>query len=422
MSLLNCFKQLVDWADHHYYSRQQAVYVCGLQHILPSQEQLFGAIRESRIARGLPIIIGKQYSTVRRAFPTENYLVHDVPDIKYGRGSFEAAFRAQLKSFCERLEKTVADGDRRSVIILDDGGYVSGFLVEKFLKHNCHVVVVEQTTSGLKHVRDYPCPVVSVASSILKREVESIFIAESVVQALHRRRIRIQRDCNCGIAGFGAVGTALCRVLKKNGVERISVFDQDHARRTAAAKEGFTISPNAKSFVERSDLMFGCTGEDVGKMIEPGAVRRSEKELLCVSCGSSDGEFANWISSKGKARLYRPGGRIGGNGLDDIGGQFGSGSFRVLNGGFPINLDRSAKSDPIDDFVLTRMLVFCGILQAITLAGKNWSNKNRIVSLHKDLERAVHDVWFDAYPKRLPQEIRSRTATLLGLPQRKSDG
>ena len=421
MPLLDCFKRLVDWAGRHHYRGQQAVYVCGLQHILPSQEQLFGAIHESQIARGCPIIIGKHYSTVRHAFPPEHYLVHDIPDITYKRGSFEATFRAQLKSFCERLENTVTDGERRPVIILDDGGYVAEFLVEKFLKHRCHVVVIEQTTSGLKSARKYPCPVVPVASSILKREVESIFIADSIVKALGRRRILIRPGLNCGVIGFGAVGAALCRALKKLGVKTVSIFDLDSGRRTAAANEGFAVLQNANLCVEQSELLFGCTGEDVGKMTEPSSVRRNEKELLCVSCGSSDGEFASWMSAKGLARLYRRRGRIGGNGFDDVEGRFGSGSFRVLNGGFPINLDRSVMSDPVDDFVLTRMLVFCGILQAITLVGTSWANENRIVPLHKDLERAVHDVWFDVYPKRLSQDVRARAATLLGLPQQKSD-
>ena len=388
---------------------------------MPSQEQLFGAIMESRIAHGRSIIVGKHYSTVRQAFPPEHYLVHELPEIVYKRGYFEAAFKALLNSWCHDLVNAVADGKHKIVVILDDGGYVSGFLVEKFLKHNCRMVVVEQTTSGLKYARDYPCPVVTVASSILKREVESVFIADSVFQALVRRRISIQAGVKCGIIGFGAVGTALCRALKKRGIKGIHVFDRDSNRRIAAAKEGFKALQDAKSFVEQTDLIFGCTGKDVGEMIKPMAVRRGLKKLLCVSCGSGDGEFLSWISSQEQVRLYRRGDRIGGNGLDNIDGQFGSGSFRVLNGGFPINLDRSAKSDPIDDFVLTRMLVFCGILQAITLAGKNWSNENRVISLHKDLERAVHDVWFDAYPKRLPQEIRLRTATLLGLPQQKSD-
>lgn len=421
MSLRKCFTELLSRTVPVYERRRDAACIYGLQHILPSQEQLFGAIKESHIARGWPIIMGKHYSTVACALAPENYLVHDLPDIFYKRGHFEVAFKNLLKPFCERLEKTVADGERRSVIILDDGGYVSGFLVEKFLRHNCRVVIVEQTTSGLKRARNYPCPVVSVASSILKREVESIFIAESVLQALQRRAVEIPRNVNCGIIGFGAVGSALCHVLREGGVERICVFDRNHVRRTAAATEGFTVLQDVKAFVEDSDLVFGCTGEDIGRLIDPGIVRRAERELLCVSCGSSDGEFASWISSRGEARLYRRDGRIGGNGFDDIEGQFGCGRFRVLNGGFPMNLDRSAKSDPIDDFVLTRMLVFCGILQAVTMAEKNWSSANSVVSLHKDFERAVHDVWFDSYPKRLSQGINARTATQLGLPQRKLD-
>jgi S-adenosylhomocysteine hydrolase len=413
MSLRNCFARLLDQTAHFYERQRDSIYICGLQHIVPSQEQLFGAIKESRIAHGRPIIVGKHYSTVQQALPPEHYSVNDLQEIIYTRGHFEAAFKAKLDSWCHDLVNTVVNGKHKKVVILDDGGYVSGFLVEKFLEHNCRVVVVEQTTSGLKYARNYPCPVVTVANSILKREVESIFIAESILQALARKKILIRSGVKCGIIGFGAVGTALCRELKKRGVKKIFVFDRNGERQTAAANEGFTILPNAKSFIEQSDLVFGCTGKDVGEIIKPTAVRRSEKELLCVSCGSGDGEFASWISSPQQVRVYRRGGRICGNGLDDIDGQFGSGNFRVLNGGFPVNLDRSAKSDPVDDFVLTRMLVFCGILQAIKLAGEDCSSKNKVVALQKDLELAVHKVWFDAYPKRLPNDIKTSTEALL---------
>src|ERR1017187_10070114 len=99
MSLLAPFKELIGLTAQRYSQDLNPVRICGLQHILPSQEQLFGAIRESGIAYGLPIVIGKLYSTVRNALPPENYLAHEPLEIVYDRGNFEGAFKASLEPF-----------------------------------------------------------------------------------------------------------------------------------------------------------------------------------------------------------------------------------------------------------------------------------------------------------------------------------
>ena len=244
------------------------------------------------------------------------------------------------------------------MLILDDGGFVSEFLSTYFLERGCPVVVIEQTTSGLRYARTYSCPVISVASSVLKREVESILIADSIVRAVVARSILPGTYENWAIAGFGAVGAALCRALRTIHVKRVLVYDRDPQLRLAAANEGFEVVEDAKSLIEKADVLFGCTGEDFSKTVPRSVVNRRKGDLVCASCGSSDFEFGSWMVDKGKARLHRRNGRSGGNGFADVAGQFATGSFRILTGGFPINLDRRLKSDPVEDFVLTRMLVF----------------------------------------------------------------
>src|SRR5436309_1062444 len=113
MSLLEPFERLIGLTAAQNSRHLNSVRICGLQHILPSQEQLFGAIRESGVADGLPIVIGKLYSTVRNALPPENYLAHEPLEIVYERGNFEGAFKASLKPFCERQGITVSKKSKK---------------------------------------------------------------------------------------------------------------------------------------------------------------------------------------------------------------------------------------------------------------------------------------------------------------------
>lgn len=413
MSLLAPFKRLIGLTSQQNSQHLNSARICGLQHILPSQEQLFGAIRESGIADGLPIVIGKLYSTVRNALPPENYLAHEPLEIIYDRGNFEGAFKASLKPFCERQGITVSQKSKQPVVILDDGGFVSGFLSTYFLERGCPVIIIEQTTSGLRYARTYSCPVVSVASSVLKREVESVLIADSIVRAIIARSILPGKHENWAIAGFGAVGAALCRALRAIHVRRVFVYDRDAQLRLAASNEGFEVVEDARTLVEKADILFGCTGEDFSKTVPRADVNRRKTDLVCASCGSSDFEFGSWMVDTGETCLHRRNGRSGGNGFADVSAEFATGSFRILSGGFPINLDRRLKSDPVEDFVLTRMLVFVGILQALDLAKDGRPQTNQIHAIRHDLEIAVHDVWFDAFPHRLSPEVTRRARKIL---------
>jgi hypothetical protein len=256
--------------------------------------------------------------------------------------------------------------------------------------------------------------VVSVAGSLVKREVESTLIADSIIRAIVSRPILPTPTAVWGVAGYGAVGRALGRVLTSMKLKRVLIFDRDPGLRAAAADDGLEVVPDANALVEQSDLLFGCTGEDLSKGISRSAIHRGNADLLCASCGSSDSEFASWIANSEIARLFRRSdGRIGGNGFNTVTGDFAAGRYQVLNGGFPINLNRHWKSDRVDDFILTRMLVFAGIVQAIEVLTDGWTPGNRILRLQDQFEADVQQIWFDAFPGRLGEGARTRVLDLL---------
>lgn len=85
----------------------------------------------------------------------------------------------------------------------------------------------------------------------------------------------------------------------------------------------------------------------------------------------------------------------------------------MVNGGFPVNLDRSVQCDPEPDFILTRMLMFAGLIQALPLLDEDSNAAGGIVSIDSVLERTIFDIWCKAYPSRLPIETRRRLISQL---------
>lgn len=413
MSLIEPFENLISLTSQRFYQNLGPIRICGIQHILPSQELLFGSILQSGITDMNPVIIGKVYSTVIDALPSKNYNAYEPQKLVYNRGEFEGKFKQWLRRAFELHKFALLKDYNRPTLVLDDGGFIGEILSKFLLEHNCPVVIIEQTTSGLRYAKNYECPYISVASSVLKREVESALVADSIVRALLARSILPTSYENWAIGGFGAIGAALCRTLQAQKVKKILVYDRDPELKLVASKLGFEVVEDKKNLIEQADILLGCTGEDFSKGISSYTINRGIRELICVSCGSSDYEFRNWIIDNGKAEFFRRFGENRGNCFCDISGNFSTGKYIVLNGGFPINFDRSINSDPREDFLLTRMLMFIGVIQALDVIKNGWVRNNQENLLHRSLELAVHKSWFEAFPNRLDNDIKMRSKQLL---------
>jgi S-adenosylhomocysteine hydrolase len=385
--------------------------VCGLQHIVPSQEQLFTALRERKIVTAAPVIFGKLYSTVPIALPPHAYSAHELDELVYPRGSFERSFQNALHDLCDLRRILPQASNGAPVIILDDGGFVSEYLVKHYTEAGSPTVVVEQTTSGLRRASCLPCPVVAVAGSIVKREIESLFVAEGMVRCLAPHGIIPRRGATWGVAGFGAVGRALATLVREKGV-RVLVHEFDERARTAATTAGFAAMTDGETFACESDVILGCTGADFTAGLRRGAIRRKKPRLICASCGSSDTEFSSWIAHAGQARIDHVDGRVHGNAFDDVDGDFQLGAYRVLAGGFPVNLNRLPDSDP-PEFLLTRMLLFAGVIEALPLFCSAPRHANSIHRLSREAESRVLSAWLETNPYRLSPKIVARARSQL---------
>jgi hypothetical protein len=178
-----------------------------------------------------------------------------------------------------------------------------------------------------------------------------------------------------------------------------------------AAREGFQTVDSVEQMAVDADVLLGCTGTDFAAMVAMGKIFRHKERLVCASCGSSDLEFAQWIRSSGMGFISRQSARLPGNAFQDLDGRFGKGSYRVLNGGFPVNLNRGLQSDPEADFVLTRMLMYAGILQSLPLLSTD--SPAELTPIAGSLERTIFEIWTELYPDRIPCRLKENVYSRL---------
>ncbi len=79
--------------------------------------------------------------------------------------------------------------------------------------------------------------------------------------------------------------------------------------------------------------------------------------------------------------------------------------MNVLNGGYPINFDRKGNATPDDDIVLTRCLLYIGLMQAAELLEKDNAQPG-IYSLDVESQRQTLHAWIqnkhDHHPRHGP--------------------
>ncbi len=101
-----------------------------------------------------------------------------------------------------------------------------------------------------------------------------------------RRIDAILQGSNCGVIGYGKIGTSTAIALRGRECN-VSIYDIDPCKNIRARFEGFKISPLHKLLSE-CDLVIGCTGktslceEDI-PFIKPNAI--------LVSASAKDEEF-----------------------------------------------------------------------------------------------------------------------------------
>lgn len=271
-----------------------------------------------------------------------------------------------------------------ALLVLDDGAY----FVEAascFASSFGDLRVVEQTTRGLikieadaamsQYVSSRPSiPLVDVARSKPKKDLEAPWIGEAVCLALHRALgdgFAVGPNERALVTGYGDIGSAVAAsLIRELGVapSRIHVLDPSKKALRKAVKAGFVPWDRVSADPVRFKLVVGCSGQTsfgIGDRVflEDGAVLASASSGSAECSREQFVELANThpsddIEVKGKPLATRP---IHGS----IYIQLVDRTVRFLNGGFPVNFDGRVNHVPPDRIQVTRALMVGAALQAV---------------------------------------------------------
>ena len=340
--------------------------VVGVQHILETTVSLFDSLIRLGIRPHNMYFSGKSYSSSSIIedviYKRGINLIGNLPQKQIGE--FKETFIAQIKNLWSKVEDDLERKKIDKIIILDDGGYCLKLLPDK-LKFNYKIVGVEQTRGGLysENIKILPCPLIDVATSASKKIIISPFIAEAIlkkVKEYFKQFEHMNKKIVCGVIGNGAIGNAITSYLLSKGFQ-VLVYDQNE-KSFAQSRPNPNLfrAPNIEYIIGNSQVIFGCTGRDVTENIDALSFINNDKYF--ISCSSQDIEFLSLLKQIAKhIEVEDP--------LSDIVyNKDKTTKIAMVQGGFPLNFDRTPESVPASEIALARGLMLGGFIQALFIS------------------------------------------------------
>lgn len=364
---------LLDWvASHTTKHRLAKTLIIAHTHLLPNNFPLFRHLSHL-VDFGHMFVVEKPYSTAQSTLHECIRSGIEVIPVQIAPGlPYEFAAQKSIAILWQKVIETLKKEAIEKILILDDGGDIWLSIPWNDLR-GVHIAGAEQTQRGITRITNTSAqipPVVSVASSGIKKIVEPVFISASIVNQLVSANI-ITKEQRIGIIGLGSIGNAIFTALISSGY---TVETYDSARRDVSTKSSLD------TLINDCDVIVGTTGTDALKGI---AFERIHGIKTLVSASSADVEFSSLLRlSSGTTSPFNT---INITVHDTC-------IMNVLNGGYPINFHRKGNATPDDDIVLTRCLLYIGLMQAATLLEQD-SAQSGIYSLDIESQRKTLHAW-----------------------------
>ncbi|MCZ6573362.1 MAG: hypothetical protein O7C98_09375 [Planctomycetota bacterium] len=305
--------------------------------------------------------------------PERNFIVSDYDVLE--------PYAPYQRARTQRILKHWLDDPPERLLVLDDGAY---FLEAAacFRKRLSHVAIVEQTTRGFikidkhAHLQAYAAtvPVVDVARSRPKLELEPAFIGHAVCAALLAKlgdRFHGAHGKRAVLLGYGAIGSRVAKFLETYlgfRRDRVHVFDPHTQSLEAATAAGFGIWDRADRGT-RFSLVIGCSGRAsfrVGDYVyledgavlasaSSGSVELSRQDFIDLADTSEDDDI--WIEKDGLDR-----GRI----HTDLRFRLVDREATLVNAGFPVNFDGRVNCVPTQYMQPTALMMVAASVQALS--------------------------------------------------------
>ncbi len=335
----------------------RTIFVC-VQHLLYTTCNLFENLIQLGANPSYIFLIGKAYSTCDSV---ANHLVKMGINLQKSTplsmlGEYANTFNNDILTLWETVISFLKKSKCiDSIIILDEGGRlnktISRDLLEKY-----SIIGIEQTSFGLFGINKnaLPYPIINVARSAVKTQLESYLIAEAVVNKLNFNLPTKKTGLCCGVVGVGVIGQAVARKLLQLGCQ-VFLFDVD--QQNAFNLSGAVLCSSINELVVKSSYIFGCSGQDIAKDIDIKNSILDAKHF--ISCSSEDKEFLTFL------QLIKNNVNTKFDPLVDLTWNLENGATLSLRkGGFPINFDHSGESVPSEKIQLTRALLLVALMQA----------------------------------------------------------
>lgn len=317
-------------------------------HLLPSNLPLFRHLAHL-VGPHRMFVMEKPYSTTPKVI---NSLVEagcEIIPVKLEPGS-PYAFAVQKS--VQLLWDAVAEDYRRGLfsklLILDDGGDLWLTIPHEKLR-GLSIAGVEQTQRGATRVKDSNFsshPIIGVSSCGVKKIIESDFIGRSVVLRL-KEAGHLGPNTRIGVLGAGSIGTSVIETAVDLGYQTF-IYDPQQATLPPGSQSVSTLD----TLLNQSDIIIGTTGTNA---LRGTALNRVVGHKKLASASSADIEFFSLLHIS--RNIKDPLGTIRVKVHDDL-------EFEILNGGFPFNFDREGNASCEEDIVLTRCLLYAGMMQA----------------------------------------------------------
>lgn len=390
---------LLDWvANHTTRSRLPDCAIIVHTHLLPNSFPFFRHLSHL-VAPGRIYILEKPYSTIRSVFNDLVRSGYDVTKVHMQEGApYEFATQKSTEVLWRKVVESQKMNSFKKLLVVDDGGDLWLSIPWKELE-GVEIVGVEQTQRGITRIEGSNAktpPIISVASSGIKKLVESEFIGISIVKKLNELGA-IPKSTQIGILGVGSIGSAVQRALTTIGRTALCYDPTYHSSDSTPENAISSIDV----LLNRCDLIIGTVGAD---SITGTALERVSGSKVLASASSADVEFGSLL------KLADPSSDIFGTQIVKVHSDL---DLKILNGGYPINFDRIQDSTPDEDIVLTRCLLYIGAMQAAHLLSIDEQNPG-IYDLDKVSQKHLLERWV-GYKKALAQAHHVKKEDIAGI-------
>ena len=262
-----------------------------VQHMLGQANPLVEALTQCGMDVKRAEYVGIPYQqnpAVKATLENAHGLEVTVPE----QGNIDDMFRVVCAAVDRAYQRHLQNGE--PILILDDGGYASKYIMEKYRDKQHLFTVVEQTTRGLTEIcklEGVEFPIVNVAGSYGKR-FESAQVGDAVKMAVRRVLDAVtttptRKDVL--IVGAGKVGEGVADSFAGDGA-RITIYDPyvTPGRKKQLEKKGYVILTDKARALDKKFLVIGCSGH---RYIDMGDFLAMSSPVFLASASSKKVEI-----------------------------------------------------------------------------------------------------------------------------------